>query len=154
MHLMPVSMSDVAPKLFIATKAFIEHEGKVLIVRESTQYKDGTNPGKFDVPGGRLNPGERFDEALRREVKEETGLEVEIHEPIHVGEWRPVVREEPWQVVGVFFRVTCSSKEVTASVDHNELKWIDPAKYADEPMIANLTLAFEAYLKAKDSKTN
>lgn len=142
-------MSDVTPKLFIATKAFIEHEGKVLIVRESTQYADGTHAGEFDLPGGRLHPGERFDEALRREIREETGLEVMIHEPIYVGEWRPVVREEPWQIVGVFFRVTCSSNEVVLSSDHNELRWIDPAKYLDEPLIKNMPPAFEAYLAAK-----
>lgn len=90
-------------KLFVATKAFIERDGKVLLVRESQKYQDGTNPGKFDVPGDRLNPGERFDDALRREVKEETGLTATVHEPICVGEWRPTVRGECWQIVGVFF---------------------------------------------------
>ena len=62
-------------KLFVATKAFIEYEGKILILQESGKYVDGTNVGRYDVPGGRVEPGQRFDESLRREIKEETGLE-------------------------------------------------------------------------------
>lgn len=80
-------------KLFIATKAFIVNNGKVLVLRESTQYSDGGNAGRFDVPGGRLNPGEHFEEVLKREVKEETGLEVTIGKPVYVGEWRPTVKK-------------------------------------------------------------
>ncbi len=144
-------MSDIPPKLFIATKAFIERDGKILVLRESAQYADGTNAGKFDVPGGRLNPGEKFDEALRREVKEETGLEATIHEPIYVGEWRPTVRGEAWQIVGVFFRVTCdATSEVALSDDHMEVRWIDPKDYKTEPIIENLARAFEAYLATRN----
>jgi len=92
------------PKLFIATKALIAYEGKILLLRESGVYQEGTNAGRFDVPGGRLKLGERFDEALRREVFEETGLEIEIGRPIAVNEWRPVVRGEQWQIVGIFYQ--------------------------------------------------
>lgn len=65
-------------KLFVATKAFIVKDGKVLILRESQKYEDGTNAAHFDLPGGRLAPGEHFAEALAREVKEETGLSVTL----------------------------------------------------------------------------
>jgi len=69
-------------KLFVATKAFIIYRKKVLIVRESTKYKDGTNFGSYDVPGGRIKPGQKFDKSLLREIKEETGLkEFKIIDP-------------------------------------------------------------------------
>ena len=134
-------------KLFVATKAFIEHDGKVLMIRESAAYADGTNAGKFDVPGGRLNMGERFDEALLREIKEETGLEVHVMEPFYVGEWRPVVRGEEWQVVGTFFRAVSISHEVKLSDDHKEAQWIDPKDYRNFPIIPNLVPAFATYLE-------
>ena len=51
-------------KLFVATKAFIVNNGRVLLVRESAQYKDGANAGKFDIVGGRVETGQRFDESL------------------------------------------------------------------------------------------
>ncbi len=132
-------------KLFVATKAFIVHEGKVLMVRESGAYKDGTNMGKFDVVGGRVQPGERFDEGLRREVHEETGLDVTIGRPFFVNEWRPVVREEQWQIVATFFVCTKVGGDVVLGDDHSEYVWIDPLRYTEFPIIENLAQAFEAY---------
>ena len=67
-------MDDV--KLFTATKALISHEGKILLIQESNIYSDGTQLGKFDVVGGRITPGENFEDCLKREVLEETGLEI------------------------------------------------------------------------------
>lgn len=135
------------PKLFIATKAFILHQGKVLILRESGTYQDGSNIGRYDLVGGRLKPGERYNEALLREIKEETGLNVVIGRPIAVNEWRPIVREEPWQIVGIFFECASESDIVQLSEDHDAYEWIDPSTYQDHGVIDNLYPVFEAYLK-------
>lgn len=134
-------------KLFVATKAFVTYHGKVLILRESTHYKDGSNAGKFDVVGGRVTPGQRFDESLLREVREETGLTVTIGKPFYVGEWRPVVRGEQWHIVATFFECPVESDKVTLSEDHVEFQWIDPQNFAHYPLIENLSPAFESYLK-------
>ena len=71
------------PKLFVAMKAFIVHDGKVLILRESPKDTERTNVGKYDVVGGRVKLGQRFDESLLREIHEETGLAVKIGKPFH-----------------------------------------------------------------------
>ena len=136
-------------KLFLAIKAFIVHNGKVLIVRESPKNPVGTNPNKYDVVGGRLEPGERFDECLMREIKEETGLSVVIKQPFVVNEWRPVVRGEHWQIVGVFFECVAESDAVQLSTDHDDYKWIDPKDYKKYPLIENLNPVFEAYLRVE-----
>ena len=133
------------PTLFVATKAIIVHEGKVLILRESGSYSDGTNVGRYDVSDGRLNPGEHFLDALRREVKEETGLDVEVGRPIAANEWRPEVRGEQWQIVGMFFGCHASSSDVALSDDHDAYEWIDPKQYDQYPLIENLKKTFEAY---------
>ncbi len=135
------------PKLFIATKALILHQGRVLLLRESGSYQDGTNKGRYDVPGGRLNPGEAFSEALKREVKEETGLSVTLGDPISVGEWRPVVRGEVWQIVGIFFECTSESEDVVLSTDHDAFEWIALEKIDQYPVIENLKPVFEKLRK-------
>jgi 8-oxo-dGTP diphosphatase len=137
------------PRLFVAMKAFIIHSGKVLILRESSKYQDGSQIGQFDFPGGRVKPGERFDEGLIREVREETGLHVRLGRPIAVNEWRPVVRDEPWQIVGAFILCESDTDQVTLSEDHDEYQWIDPKDYAHLPIIPTNIPAFEAYLDLK-----
>ena len=132
-------------KLFVATKAFIENKGKILVVRESGKYEDGTNEGKYDVVGGRVEPGQRFDESLLREIKEETGLNVQIGNPFFVNEWRPEKNGETWQIVGIFFVCHAKTDQVELSQDHDSYKWIDPKKFADEGLIENLHPAFHAY---------
>jgi len=80
--------------IFPATKAFILYNGKVLILRESSDYEEGTNLGLYDVPGGRVKPGQKHHESLLREIKEETGLEVKIGRPFHIDDWFPKIGEK------------------------------------------------------------
>ena len=134
------------PKLFVATKAFIVHNGKVLILREASTYHDGSNVGKYDVVGGRVQPGQRFDESLLREIEEETGLKATIGRPFFVNEWRPTVRGEQWQIVGTFFECFADSDQVKLSEDHESFLWIDPKDFRKHKFIENLVPAFESYL--------
>ena len=136
------------PKLFVATKAFIMKDGKILILKESQKYKDGANAGRFDVVGGRVKPGQRFDESLLREIKEETGLDVKIGKPFFANEWRPIVRGEQWHIVGIFFLCNAVSDSIILSDDHEEFKWIKPEEYKEHNLIPNLHPAFEEFLKS------
>jgi len=136
----------VSVKLFVATKAVIVYQGKILLLRESKKYNDGTNIGKFDVSGGRIEPGQRFDESLKREVREETGLEIEIGRPFFVNEWRPTVRGEQWQIIGTFFECFAATDNVILSEDHAEYVWIDPKDFRQYDIIENLIPMFESYL--------
>ena len=132
---------------FVATKAFINNKGKILILRESSEYSDGTNSGRYDIAGGRVEPGQRFDESLLREIKEETGLSVKLGKPFYVGEWRPKVRGEQWQIVGTFFECFAKTNKVKLSEDPDEYLWINPKEYKKHKLIENLIPAFKSYLK-------
>lgn len=134
-------------KLWVATKAFIIYQGKLLVIRESSKYSDGTQAGKYGEVGGRVTPGEDFRDSLIREVKEETGLDIIIGKPFFVNEWRPVVRGEQWQIVGIFFECFADTDKVVLSEDHDDYKWINPVNWKNEGMIENLRPVFEAYLQ-------
>lgn len=60
----------------LAVGAVVVHDGQLLLVRR------GRPPaaGLWSVPGGRVEPGETLADAVVREVREETGLDVEPRE--------------------------------------------------------------------------
>lgn len=119
-------MNEKAVIQRIAMKAVIaDAEGKVLIIRIADTPKAGPNASKYSLPGGKLKPGEAWDEGLVREVREETGLTVEIIKPLQVGEWRPVVQGKQLQIIGVFFACTADNFEVTLSEENDSYEWVD-----------------------------
>ena len=134
-------------KLFVAAKAFVIHNNKVLILRESNKYSDGTQFGKYGEVGGRIAPGEYFNESLIREIKEETGLNVGIGKPFYVGEWRRNVRGENWQIIGIFLECFSDSSDVKLSEDHDHYLWIDPKEYKNYSIMEATITAFEEYIK-------
>jgi 8-oxo-dGTP pyrophosphatase MutT (NUDIX family) len=98
--------------LFFAQKAFIYHEGRVVGIQKSAD--DPNQPGRWEVPGGRMKFGEEVDEHLRREVREETRLEIVPGRPFYVWQWvleRMDEKGEPvlWQIVAVARLCTTTS---------------------------------------------
>lgn len=133
-------------KFFMAHKGFIVHNGLVLVLHESSNNPDGTQTGRYGLPGGRLNPGEHFLDALTREICEETGLEVAVTTPLLVDEWRPTVRGEHWQIVGVFYLCTAITTDIVLSHEHDGFLWIEPSEHTKYNLIANEHAVFDAYL--------
>ena len=63
-----------SPRPTVAVGAVVLDGGRLLLIER------GTPPamGQWTVPGGRVEPGERLRDAVRREVFEETGLQVTV----------------------------------------------------------------------------
>ncbi len=69
----------------IAVKAVIVKDEKVLVLSRSQDEMNGSymnNQQKWDLPGGGLHFYEHAQDGLRREIKEETNLEVFVGEPV------------------------------------------------------------------------
>lgn len=70
-------------EIIIAVKGMVRRmDGRVLIVQRSDI--DPIGPGTFEFPGGKIDFGESAEAALIREVREETGLMVEIDQMLYV----------------------------------------------------------------------
>ncbi|SRR3989304_2257411 len=130
-----------------AVKALVFRGKKTLILRESPQYREGTNQGRYDVPGGRIKPGQRYYKSLLREINEETGLSVKIGRPFHVDEWKPKVAGRDLNILGIFFECFADSDKVRLSKDHDNYLWINPIEYKKFNLVPGLERVFESYLR-------
>src|SRR6266700_1893310 len=73
-----------------ATLCFILHDNRVLLLKKNPGL---FGAGKWNAPGGKLQPKETAEQCATREVYEETGLE--IHDPRKVGTLRWFPFEHP-----------------------------------------------------------
>ena len=71
-----------AKEIMVAVGAVIKDEsGRVLLVKHRPE-RGGFWQGKWIFPGGKLELGERIEDGVRREVKEETNLEIRLTSPL------------------------------------------------------------------------
>lgn len=63
----------------VAVGAVVFREGKVLLVKRIKDPQKET----WAIPGGSVNLGESLQEAVEREIKEETGLTIKAKKPVH-----------------------------------------------------------------------
>lgn len=106
----------------VGVGALIISKGKILL------EKRGNEPGrgKWSIPGGLIELGERAEQTVIREVKEETDLEVEKPELIDVVD--NVVRDERGEIkyhfVIIDYLVKLKEGIAKAASDAEELKWV------------------------------
>ncbi len=100
---------------------FFNEENKLMMIQEDT--------GLWELPGGRIQKGENFIECLKREVKEETGLECELLEqqPSII---YPAIDKEGRGRIMVFFKVKFGSLDFKPSNECVDIKFfsLDEAK--------------------------
>lgn len=111
-------MGHKKPRL--AVRAVVVHGGRVLLVNA---WPNGRSC-LLCAPGGGVEPGQSLPDNLRREVREETGLQVDVGAPCLVNEFHDP--KSGFHQVEVFFRCTLRG---TAVVDPN---WKDPEQIVTE----------------------
>lgn len=94
--------------------AIIVHDGKIL----ATQRGYGDYAGGWEFPGGKIEPGEQPEEALRREIREELDAEVEVGRHLVT-----VLYEYP----EFFLRMQCFVCALAGSMkllEHSAARWL------------------------------
>lgn len=104
-----------------AVAAIIMRDGEILLVRR------GAEPGigKWSVPGGSVEIGERLEEALKREVREETGLEIEVGDLAGLTDLIVKKNDEiQFHYVLIDYFATAMSGEPVAATDACDCRWV------------------------------
>lgn len=117
----------------IAVKGVIWHEGRFLILKRTKN--DAHEPDLWEFPGGGLELGEKHEEALVREIWEETGLKAEVMRPLSAWDAR---RKDGVQVLGVTFLCRYLSGEVRISHEHVDFAWIRPEEIELYPVFSQM----------------
>jgi 8-oxo-dGTP diphosphatase len=110
----------------VGVGGIVVHENKVLLVRR------GTEPlkGQWSIPGGLIDVGETLREAVMREVREETGLEVE---PIELIELLDRIHREDDRVryhyVIADYLCRVEGGTLLAASDAEAVRWVERAEW-------------------------
>jgi 8-oxo-dGTP diphosphatase len=118
--------------------AVMVRDGRVLACRRAA-HKPGA--GTWEFPGGKVEPGERPEEALAREIREELGIDVTVG---------ALVDRSEVPVGDRVIDLACYLADPvgplpTTSTDHDELRWVPVAELGtlawsapDLPAVARL----------------
>ena len=105
------------PFALSAKVVVLDEEGRVLLLKRSMNSKN--NRGKWDLPGGKVDAGERFDEALLREVAEETGLKISLDRVAGAAQSELPDRS----VAYIILEGRRASGQVRLSEEHDDFAW-------------------------------
>jgi nucleoside triphosphatase len=124
----------------------VEPSGKILLVRS---FKWGD---KYSVPGGHIELGERAEDAIKREVKEEVGLDVKVGELLIVQQAiypADFYRKDHY----VFLDYVCHTKDTDVILDSRELQayaWVDPKQALGFELEPYTRRFIEKYVETKE----
>jgi len=117
-------------------------EGRCLLLKRSMASKN--NKGKWDLPGGKVDAGETFDEALRREVAEETGLEVSLERVLGAAESDAPER----RVAYLILEARVVSGRVRLSEEHDLHEWVSRGDLVKRDVCAQFLPFVQSYSRS------
>jgi len=125
----------------------VDNDGAILLIRR-------TDNGNIALPGGGMDLGESITQAAVREVKEETGLDVELTglvgiytNPRHVIEYTS--NGEVRQEFSIVFAARPVGGVPTASDESSEVLWAAPADIVDMRMHPSMRQRIEHFIEGR-----
>jgi 8-oxo-dGTP diphosphatase len=124
------------------TAAILTQAGRVLIARRKP---GASQAGMWEFPGGKVRPGETPEECLKREIREELGLDIAVGE--FLGESIHAYADQSIRLRAYYARIEAGTPVLN---DHAEVEWVrfdELGRFtfcaADMPFVRMLNAGFE-----------
>ena len=131
-------------RLPVSVKGVLVHRGRLLVLRN--------NRGEWELPGGQLDDGETPEEALQREILEETGIEVTVRRLVDAWVFQVTPKEK---VLILQYSCRMSGKGgVKISHEHIESAWLPLASVDREPLPRGYLRGIRRALAPSTSRTS
>ena len=140
-------MTNTVGKFQVAVGAIVEHTAthKILLLKRS-EKKDFSG-GIWEYITGRMVQFEEPYEALAREIKEESGLTVEVVKPISTYHLFRGEKTPENELVGIMFWCRSTSSDVTLSEEHTDFKWVTPNEALEMIQKPSMQADLKAYIR-------
>ena len=131
-------------KTVLSVNAFIFCKGKVLLLKRAITKK--VDPGLYSGIGGKVEPHESYYEALKREIKEETGIsQIDSFRPFSVTQHAFPPSESEW--VNIYFIVNIAKQVKIKPSEEGTFHWIDPKDIESLPTPTDIKDYFKILLQ-------
>ena len=113
----------MSTKWGLTIRGLCEFNDKILLLKIRSHSSHDAE--KWEIPGGKVKKSEFFDDALKREYAEETGLEIDIKE-LHAvvrKDYTTCKTKEEIKSIQLVMNVTCDSDVVKISREHDDYGW-------------------------------
>jgi len=111
-------------KFKTVVKALVTNHGDIL-VGEKEKDLDHPISGEWHLIEGYLRHGEEIEQAVKEKVKDQTGLEVDIHQTIDI------MTNSHEKSLQILFHCVADSRNIEASKSLEEVKWVSPEDLED-----------------------
>jgi ADP-ribose pyrophosphatase YjhB (NUDIX family) len=135
---------------FVGVGALILRDNEVLLVqRGSEPYRD-----RWSIPGGALKLGESLEDGVRREVREEAGLEVSVLGLVELFERVTRDREGEVEYHYVLADYLCEALggELRAGDDARDAAWTPRSRIAELAMTDGTAAVIEKAFQLRDNR--
>jgi 8-oxo-dGTP diphosphatase len=128
----------------VGVGAFILNDKNELLM--VLRAKDsGIEPGTWMIPGGKVDFNEKMEDTVKREIKEEIGVDLDVVEAIKTNDH--ILPDQHWVTTTFLCRIKSGEPKLMELHKHDDLKWFPLDK-----MPENLSIATTNSLKSYKEK--
>ncbi len=128
------------PRVTVTT-AIIKDNKLLVLKRKSEPYK-----GEWDLPGGYMSEDESPEEAIKREMKEELGVDIKVKFIMHIP-GNSVWKEKEFSVLGFFYLGDIGEQEIRLNGENSEYEWVSIAGLLPENIVYDTNQKFVEWVK-------